>query len=443
MSYKGPLKEKLKEAGAEVGDVVRITKNNKEKEGVLLPNTGSQNTFVLKLGSGYNTGIKDGEKVKVEKVEKKDKNKSSDVSSMEPKPKKKDIEVSVLIAGGTIASRVDYRTGAVKPSASEEELLSFNPELAEVADIEAREVMQTLSENIKPKDWKKIAKEVKEEIDKAKDGVVVAHGTDTMGYTAAALSFMLKDLSVPVVLVGSQRSSDRGSSDAYQNLACAVKAATTDMAEVMVCMHGESSDSFCYLHPGTKVRKMHTSRRDAFRTVNSKPYGKVDWETLEVEKIRDDCKRKDKGRKTELKDNFEEDVSLVKICPGMDAESFKAQLQGTEGVVVEGTGLGHLPLEDKDIKEVLENYLEDGNVVFMSSQCLYGRVNMNVYETGVDLQDMGVIGDFNDILPETAYVKLGWLLGNYDKNKVKNLMLQDLRGELSERTEHDEFEEEV
>ncbi len=435
------FEEKLRKKDIGPGDRIRVSSRGKEYKGFLMPpSTGGSGTLVLKLDSGYNVGLSPDHDFEVEKVGNVDE-RFSEVSPVEESFEKTDRDipqVSILLAGGTIASRVDYRTGAVKPSFDEKELLSFNPELSGIADIEARKIMDTLSENIQPRDWTEIAEEVKKETDKGKDGVVVAHGTDTMGYTAAALGFMLEDLSVPVVLVGSQRSSDRGSSDAHQNLVCATKAATSDIAEVMVCMHGSSSDDFCYLHPGTKVRKMHTSRRDAFRTVNGEPLAKVDWENLEVEYIRKDYRRKDKDRETKLKDGFNEEVALIKVYPGMDAQALDAQLQGTEGVVLEGTGLGHIPIKNDSMRRMLEEYVDDGNVVFMTSQCLYGRVNMNVYETGVDLQNLGVVGNLNDMLPETAYVKLGWLLGNYDKEKTKELMLENMRGEISQRTEHEE-----
>lgn len=128
---------------------------------------------------------------------------------------------------------------------------------------------------MKPKHWIKIAHEVAKSLNSGDSGVVVAHGTDTMGYTAAALSFMLRDLGKPVILVGAQRSSDRPSSDAAMNLICSVRMSTSDVAEVMVVMHGETGDTYCLAHRGTKVRKMHTSRRDAFRSINDVPIAKV------------------------------------------------------------------------------------------------------------------------------------------------------------------------
>lgn len=453
MGYPPTIERAMEDEGVEVGDRIKVVKGNEEYEGILMPRTelGDGKNLVLKLDSGYNIGIEFSEEVEVEKLESGDGRETDvDVSELmevlEDKEGEERPDISILAAGGTIASRVDYRTGAVKPSFTEEEIVSFTPELSSIADIEGRQIFQALSENLTPEHWVRIAEAVKKEIEKKKDGVVIMHGTDTMAYTAAALSFMLEDLPVPVVLVGAQRSSDRGSTDAHQNLTCAVRAATTEIAEVMVCMHGESSDTYCYLHPGTKVRKMHTSRRDAFRTVNEKPFAKVDWETLDVEKLRDGYRTRREDGKLNLKKSFEEDVSLVKAYPGMKPEIFEEQFEESRGVVIEGTGLGHMPLYSDDIsqrnerfKELLEDFLQRGGIAFMTSQCLYGRVNMNVYEMGVDLQETGVKGNLNDMLPEVAWVKLGWLLGNYDGEKAEKLMDENLRGEISERTRQEDF----
>ncbi len=436
MRYSNELKKKLKKEGIRTGDRIRVSYKQKKYDGILMPRTGTdeKDIIILKLDSGYNIGLELSGDFSIEKVDSRKEKKGHETIKSISIEKETEKDVAILIAGGTIASRVDYRTGAVKPSVDEEELVSFAPRIAGIANIEAKKIIETLSENVSPDDWVTIAKAVKKEIENGKDGVVVAHGTDTMGYTAAALSFVFEDLPIPVVLTGSQRSSDRGSSDSHQNLTCAVKAATTEVAEVMVCMHGERSDTFCYLHPGTKTRKMHTSRRDAFRTINADPYAKVHWEGLGVEMIRSDYRKKDKKRRVKIKEHFEENVEMVKIYPGMDPDIFKKQLEKTEGVIVEGTGLGHLPTNNKKIMEALKKYNEEENIAFMASQCLNGRVNMNIYETGIDLQSTGVIGNLNDMLPETAYVKLAWLLGNYNKEEAKDLMTENMRGEITERS---------
>ncbi len=437
MSYSKELQREMEKEGIEIGDRIKVLDNGKEHTGILMPRTESdEDTLVLKLDGGYNIGLKHKNGMsfkKLEDVEVESKDLHVDVK------KSGDKSVSILIAGGTIASRVDYRTGAVKPSVNEDEFVTFAPEIGGIAKIETRKILNTLSENIGPEDWKKIAEEVVEEIEKGKDGVVIAHGTDTMGYTSAALSFMLENLPIPVVLVGSQRSSDRGSSDAHQNLTCALKAATTDIAEVTVCMHGSRSDDFCYLHPGTKVRKMHTSRRDAFRTVNADPYAKIYWEDLKVERIRNDYRKKNTQRKVEAKSELEGHVEIIRIYPGMDPGIFEKKLQRSKGVVIEGTGMGHIPTDNKEIMEELKKYIEEGNIAFMASQCFNGRINMNVYETGIDLQKAGVIGNLSDMLPETAYVKLAWLLGNYDKEEAEDLMTENMRGEITERSVKSKF----
>ena len=134
---------------------------------------------------------------------------------------------------------------------------------------------------MKPEYWVKTARSVADEINGGADGVVVAHGTDTMHYTSAALNFML-DTPVPVVVTGAQRSSDRPSSDAFMNLISSVVAAKSDIAEVTLCMHAEEDDSYCLLHRGTKVRKMHTTRRDTFRSINALPIAKIEKGKLKL-----------------------------------------------------------------------------------------------------------------------------------------------------------------
>ena len=148
-------------------------------------------------------------------------------------------------------------------------------------------------------------------------GVIVTHGTDTMMYTAAALSFMI-ETPVPIVLVGSQRSADRPSSDNAMNAICAALVAISDIAEVSVVMHGTTSDDFCEIHRGTKVRKMHTSRRDAFKSVNSLPIGVVDYNTREIKTFIDYTRRGERPLK--FKPGMEPKCALVKFTPGSGPE---------------------------------------------------------------------------------------------------------------------------
>jgi len=421
------LREKLlKKTGAETGDSVRIKKDDgRVYEGILMPHHefSNRDVIVLKLKNGYNIGVKVSEGTEMQVLAKREKTKQKAARTVPYDSKKP--TVSVLGTGGTIACYVDYRTGAVYPATTAEDLAFSVPEVFDICNIKAKVVFQLLSEDITVENWQTLAKEIAEEFNKNKvNGVVVPHGTDTMGYTAAALSFMLKNLTGPVVLVGAQRSSDRPSSDAAQNLLdAATVAANSDIGEVVVVMHGEISDSFTTIHRGTKVRKMHTSRRDAFQTINSEPIGIVSDGNI---KTTSSYRQKTTG-KVKVETEMEKDVAMVYVYPGMQPKDIPSK----KGIVLVGTGLGHVskPLYSK-IKKLIEN----GSTIVMASQCIYGRINMNVYATGRDLLKLGVVPG-EDMLPETAYVKLMWVLAHAkNQEEIRKLMLTNIAGEISERT---------
>jgi glutamyl-tRNA(Gln) amidotransferase subunit D len=340
-------------------------------------------------------------------------------------------KVTIISTGGTIASRVDYRTGGVRPALSASDLYSVVPELSEVARVDAEILFSVFSENITCKHWAEMAQSIAKYIEKGEDGVVIAHGTDTMGYTAAALSFALQELPVPVILVGSQRSADRPSSDAATNLTGAVTAAAkAPFAEVALAMHATSSDKTIILHRGTKVRKCHTSRRDTFKSVNVEPLAKV--ENGNAIMLTQDYRRRDKSRKLALKPDFEEKVALLKFHPSFNPEIIDHLMgKGFMGIVLEGTGLGHIShLCIASVRKAIEKNV----VVAMTSQCIWGRVDMNVYNTGRDLLNAGVI-PLEDMLSETALVKLMWALGQTKSpEEAKKLLTTDIAGEISART---------
>ncbi|TDA27046.1 MAG: Glu-tRNA(Gln) amidotransferase GatDE subunit D [Archaeoglobi archaeon] len=401
------------------GKRVRIRAKGKVFEGVVMPSfTGN---LVLKLDSGYNVGFVEYELLEVlEEIEK---------FPVKPELKKKEglPDVKIISTGGTIASRVDYRTGAVTSQFTAEEIISDIPELAEICNISAELLYNILSENMKPSYWIELARRVYEAL-KNYEGVIVTHGTDTMHYSSAAVSFMLSTPK-PVIFVGAQRSSDRPSSDAAMNLLCSAKLSISDVGEVLVCMHGSTNDDFCLAHRGVKVRKMHTSRRDAFQSINTRPVAKVLYPSLEIEWLSWRYKRGE--RELTLRDRLEEKVVLLKFFPGLSAEILDFfYSKGYRGFVIEGTGLGHV---STDWIETLKRICED-SVVVMTSQCLYGRVCDRVYDTGRDLLRVGVI-EGEDMLPETALVKLMFLLGNYDIEKAKRLVRVNLVGEIESRSQ--------
>jgi len=418
-------------SGIEVGDIVEITSEGKTFKGVLMPRNELADDLhiVIKLDTGYNIGIAVGDKTEVVLVERRGAVQAAADVEIPVNPNLPTI--TILGTGGTIASKIDYKTGAVAPAFSAAELHAAIPELSSVANIKTKMLFNILSEDMTPGHWQTIACETAGELNNGSDGVIVAHGTDTMGYTSAALSFMLTGLGKPVVLVGSQRSSDRPSSDSAMNLLAATRVAVSEAAGVFVVMHASTSDDYCLIHRGTRVRKMHSSRRDAFQSINTLPVGKV---TEEVEFF-EDCGVRKEG-KVSVSGRLEQKVALVKIYPGMSEEILKGVVKSHRGVVIEGTGLGHVPA---DVLSAVEHAKVLGVPVVMTSQTIYGRVDLKVYATGRQLLDLGVIPG-GDMLPETALVKLMHVLGQTsDPAKIRRLMQTNLCGELSDVSRPDVF----
>jgi len=411
----------------ETGDKIRVKKNGFIYEGVLMPKSADH--IVIKMASGYNVGINPEDSL-IELIEK---------NSISPSdsPKKKDVcktnkelpQVSIISTGGTISSKIDYRTGAVSSQFSADEILSSIPELEDIAWFSGRVVYNILSENMKPEYWSQLATAVYEEIKKGADGIIIAHGTDTMMYTASALSFMI-ETPVPIVFVGSQRSADRPSSDNIMNVISAAKVATSEIAEVCVVMHDSISDDKCGIYRASCVRKMHTSRRDAFLNINNTKIGYVNYSNQKIDTISDYNKKGCNALK--LNTAIDSKCALLKYYPGAEPNILSYYVdEGYRGIVIEGTGLGHVSTEWVPyIKQVVES----GIVVVITSQCLYGRVCDRVYDTGRDLIQAGAIEGKN-MLPEVALVKLMCALGQYDeRNKVIEFMNTNISGEFSLRS---------
>jgi glutamyl-tRNA(Gln) amidotransferase subunit D len=429
--YKGQALNLLKEADCDIGDIIKITSKSKIYQGILIPRSelGEHTAIIIKMKSGYNIGIQATPEVKIEKIGKG--TKPTFASPPLPKQNPKLPHVVIMSTGGTIASRVDYRTGAVRSAISASDLYGVVPELSDVAQVDTEIVFSLYSENITQQHWTELAQAVAKRIEQGVDGVVIAHGTDTMAYTSAALSFALQNLPIPIILVGAQRSSDRPSSDAATNLIGAVKAAgEAPFAEVGLAMHETVSDAAIVVHRGTKVRKCHTSRRDTFKSINGFPIAKVkDLQvTMETEKYQ----RRDLNKKLNLKPSFSEKVALVKFYPGLDPAIIDYYVEkGVKGILLEGSGLGHV---SKFCFETIKKAVAKGVVVALASQCIWGRVNMNVYDTGRDLLSFGVV-PLDDMFPETALVKLMWVLGQTSNPKEAIALLKtNIAGEYSPRS---------
>lgn len=434
MDYPPRIRALLDKAQAVPGDSLRVRARGETYEGVLMPHTSfsGEDILTVKLGSGYNIGIAADD---VESVEVATKHAAHTAARRLPPPSKDKPTIAVLGTGGTIASYVDYRTGAVHPAVTAEELVFSVPELLDVCNVKARVIYSIYSEDLKPENWQNLAREAAKELNDGASGILIPHGTDTLHFTTAALAFMLRDLTGPVVVVGSQRSSDRPSSDAASNLLSGARAATADFGEVVAVMHAETSDSFDWIHRGTKVRKMHSSRRDAFRSMNATPLGTVRPEGP-VE-FTEPVQPRSKGP-VKVDDKLDLDVALVHFYPGMKPAVLEGCLKEAHGVVLAGTGLGHTA---HDLIPAIHRATRDGIPIVMATQTLQGRVSLRVYDTGRDLLKAGVLSG-EDMLPEVAYVKLMWVLGHTREPKeVAKAMATNVAGELNPRIGLDEFSE--
>ncbi|MBI5332009.1 MAG: Glu-tRNA(Gln) amidotransferase subunit GatD [Candidatus Aenigmarchaeota archaeon] len=462
MEYSVEILGLLKKCSVKIGDRAVVNSGKKEYKGIIMPNTGDSGCLVLKLDNGYNLGIELDSKAEIKKTKEEGAvMKKCKREKLQHDPSKPTI--AILHTGGTIASRVDYRTGGVTPVFDAEDLVSMVPELADVANIRCRLIFQMWSEDMEPEHWQIIAKEIVKEIEEGCDGIIITHGTDYMHYTAAALAFMARNLPIPVILTGSQRSSDRGSSDAAMNLICAANfIANSDFSGIAICMHGSSSDAYCNILPACKTRKMHTSRRDAFKPINTKPIARVDYKTGRIEFCENSTffsgknyNEKDFKRIPVLEIGYNKKVALIKSYPGMAADQLDWYMNNCDGVVFEGGGIaGNLAINVLDdltkhhalMLKKLKDMTSKGIVVYMTSQCIYGRVNMNVYTTGRDMQSVGCMPAY--MIPEVALVKLGWVLGRFknsagNKEKIDELMQKNIAGEIISRSELDEFSDEI
>ena len=412
------------------GDRVRINASTPEgsvtHEGILLaPATGGHVT--VKLDNGYNVTFQQSEISDMELIAAGSEVETRLQSTPSENP---DLpEVWILHTGGTIASKVDYVTGAVAARFEPEELLDAVPELAQHARIRAKKLGNMWSDDIRPRHWNAMMAETKRAFDAGAAGVVITHGTDTMHFSAAAAAFSWsgegKRPPGRIVFTGSQRSSDRGSTDGTENLLAAVHWAahgpepSGDNGDTsVIVMHAESDDGLCSVLPGCAARKFHSSRRNAFQTINAEPIG-----TIHV------------GRNGECSINtsvqpptrevanepieFNESIRILQLMAG--AHMFADQIELAhhyDAILFHGTGLGHLPIEDPNgdspeneaMREALENYCSNGGVAVMTTQCIHGPIHMDVYSKGRDQQEIGVLGNHATLGPDAALVKLHFLL---------------------------------
>ena len=421
--YKGKIRDFLISNKVDVGDLVKIT-SELTYSGILMPRyeSGDESHIVLKLKSGYNIGIKFE---KIEKLEKIGERQSNNENSQTIVKNEELPKILLLSTGGTIASKVDYRKGAVTPALSATELYEAVPEIAKIANVDAEVLFSEYSENLQPEHWLEIAKKIDSIVDSDYAGIIIAHGTDTMHYSSAFLSFALSGFKKPITLVGSQRSSDRPSSDAALNLIAATKfLVNTKSKGVFVVMHQNESDDAIACHLGTRVRKNHTSKRSAFQTVGSEP-AFVMYENEILENMKNTFFKENEYNP---RINLDTKVALIKYHPGFNPEIIDSLIKlEYRGIIFEGTGLGHV---GRTMYDSIKKAKENGIFLGMTSQCIDGRVSMTVYESGRDLLDMGII-PLENMIPEVALVKAMWVLGNCNsEDDIKNMMLENYSSEF-------------
>ena len=428
--YRGRALDTLKKFSTRVWGQVEILTTRGTFKGTVLPRSINDDDrhIVIKIETGYNIGIAVSTITSMKETgygKANYKIPEKEFPYTEGLPK-----VKLLGTGGTIASRLDYRTGAVIPAFSPGELYGAVPELADICNLETEKIFAVFSENMGPEQYIALAQAIGREIERGVDGIVIGHGTDTMHHTGAALTFMVQNPPVPIVLVGSQRSSDRPSSDAALNLMHAMTAAGHgDIAEVMVCMFGPTSDEYGLLHRGTRVRKMHSSYRSTFRTIGDTPLATVSRQG--VTPIHKEYKHRRNDRNVKILPYFSDKVTMLYYYPGMSADVMDAIIDnGYKGIVFVGTGLGHV---NKKLYPAIERAHAKGIHMYMTLQTIWGYTQMFVYDTGRDMMARGIIPCGN-MLPEVAYIKLGWALGQTnDAEEVKKLMLTPINDEITDR----------
>lgn len=435
--YKALTRQKMLQWGVRTWSDVRVVNDaGSIFEGVILPRseTFEDQYLVLKLRTGYNVGlhidrIKEIVEVGYREAVYKIPEKAFPYDAKKP-------HVTLLGTGGTIASRLDYRTGAVIPAFTPGELYGAVPELADICNLNTIKLFGVFSENMAKQQYIELAQAIGEQIRNGVDGIVIGHGTDTMGHTAAILSFMVQNSPVPIVLVGSQRSSDRPSSDAALNLIHAVRsAAYGDIAEVMICMFGPTSDMYGLLHRGTRCRKMHSSYRSTFRTVGDIPLCIVGRE--EFTPLTNDYARRDKQRQVVIDAVYDDCTTILYYYPGMKPDLVDSLVaQGYKGIVIAGTGLGHV---NEPLYPALRRAIAAGVHIVMCVQTLWGYAQMYVYDTGRYLLDIGVV-PLDNMIPETALMKLSWVLGHTnDHTEVLRMMREPVNHEMQPREPHNGY----
>jgi glutamyl-tRNA(Gln) amidotransferase subunit D len=420
-----------------LGDKISlILKSNEEIKGTFVPST-DETYVVLKLDSGYNQPIlkENIKSLKVTESHAEHKKKVDEIKQDESLPL-----IYLLHIGGTIASKVDYKTGGVSAQINPAELLYAVPELKVISRIKTKILFNVLSENIRFQHYNRIAEEIIDILDKDNvAGIIISHGTDTLHYATAGLSFILQSIKVPVVLVGAQRSSDRPSTDSAINLICASKfivdqiGRQNSLTGIFASMHSTTNDDQCNIYNGLNLKKLHSSRRDAFKQINSYPVAIVKKAKIEYSTIKNIKEEHPLFEPAFFRKDIK--VGILKSHPNLFAKEI-LNYKGFDGLIIEGTGLGHLPIEEVDKysseNKAVYNALLEMSVelpIVMTTQCVSGSTNLNVYSGGRKIKKLAIL-ESGAMISETAFIKLAWLLSNFSHEEIKELWGRNFVGEV-------------
>ncbi|MEE2625065.1 MAG: Glu-tRNA(Gln) amidotransferase subunit GatD [Candidatus Thermoplasmatota archaeon] len=433
--------------GTPVSIVVKTWSGKVEHVGISLPSSGPK-LVTLKLQNGYNVSFPESYVDTFELLEEIpviEEPVVPEVAQDESLPL-----VHLIHTGGTIASKVDYATGAVTARFDPHELLDAVPELRDIARIRAVKLGNMWSDDLRPRHWNRMLRATEEAFSEGAVGCVITHGTDTLHLSAAAMSYGWSGQGGRppgrIVLTGSQRSPDRGSSDASENLIGAVHWAAHGPQpsgyrdSAVVILHANSSDGRCAVLPGCACRKYHSSRRDAFKAINQEPVAHINI-NRDGPSIDYSLEAQDARVEAIAPTLFDESVRIAQFISDAHLQPDMVQASidsGFEALLFHGTGLGHLPISDPEddslentrLRIMLEDHISQGGVVVVVAQTIHGPINMNVYSKGRDQQEMGVIGHGSLCPPGSALVKLHHLLSvGGGKEAVASGWKKDLVGE--------------
>lgn len=311
--------------------------------------------------------------------------------------------------------------GVLVPSTMNEHIMEFVPSLKKIATIKNLFLFQLDSSDINPRHWRIIADTIATDYD-LYDGFVILHGTDTMAYTATALSFMLPNLSKPVIITGSQLPISEVASDGVNNLINAVRMACQPICEVGI-MFGQ------HLLRGNRSKKISHFSLDGFVSPNCPPLAEVGATTH----LSDRCIVR-RSKTLQVEAELVTHVAVIKIFPGINNEFILGMIPPrTQGVIFEAYGTGNFPLGNEGIQEGLENVVKQGIVTVITTQCLYGGVEYEQYQGGYFAKQLGALSA-QDMTSEAALIKLMWCLGQTsDYDEITRLYHTNLVGELTER----------